>query len=248
MKRYVEGEFNADQMCFLPYDYHIDEDSIARVIEALVNSLDMEKLGFKYAITKETGRKSFDPSDLLKLYLYSYYEGLRSSRKLQKETKRNIEVKWLLNGLQPCFKTIANFRKENLEALMKMFHLFSKLLNDLGLYGKELVAVDGSKFRANNSKKKNYTTGKVKKHIEHYELSAQKYIDLLEENDILESTEQTSFDKEDLQQKIKEIHQKIENLEAIKEQIEVEGQLSMTDQDSRLMSSNNHGSEMAHNV
>ena len=164
MSRYINGE-NRNQLKMMPIslDEMIEEDNPVRVIDELVESLDIKALKFKHAITKETGRKPYNPRHMLKLYIYGYFNGIRSSRKLEKECKRNIEVMWLLDNLTPDDKTISNFRKENKKAITGVFKQFSMLCNELGLYGKEIIAVDGSKFRANNSRRKNYTKNKVKK-------------------------------------------------------------------------------------
>ena len=127
MSRYIRTEFNRNQVGFIPesYDDKIADDNPVRVIDALIDSLDMEKLGFTYATPKKTGRKPYDPKDMCKLYTYGYFEGIRSSRKLEKECHRNVEVMWLLKNLKPDFKTIADFRKDNKQSLTNLFKQFS---------------------------------------------------------------------------------------------------------------------------
>ena len=119
-----------------------------RAIDAIVESMEILALGFKYSETASTGCKPYSPVDMFKLYTYSYFNSIRSSRKIERECSRNIEVMWMINDLAPDFKTIADFRKDNKEAIKKAFSKFSMICDSLGLIGKEIVAVDGSKFRA----------------------------------------------------------------------------------------------------
>lgn len=153
---YVRGEDRC-QITLFPesMEDYVSEDNPVRVIDCFVMSLDMLELGFKYASCAETGRPPYDPRDLLKLYIYGYLNRVRSSRRLEAEASRNIEVIWLLGKLKPDFKTIADFRKDNKEQLKGVFKQFSLLCKEWALYGQEVVAVDGSKFRAGNSKKSN---------------------------------------------------------------------------------------------
>ena len=139
-------------------DDYITEENPVRFMDAFVDSLDMRKLGFKHAELSQTGRPPYDPSDLLKLYIYGYLNRVRSSRFLERECEKNVEVMWLLKKLTPDFKTIADFRKDNRDAIKKVFKEFTYLCKKLDLFGGELVAIDGSKFKAVNSKK-----GAVKK-------------------------------------------------------------------------------------
>ena len=155
MSRYKEG-INRDQgsLELMNFEALIDEENPVRAIDAIVNRFNLTELGFAYGETKDTGRKPYSPSDMLKLYLYGYFNGIRSSRKLKRECSRNIELMWLINRLKPDFKTIADFRRNNQEPLQKVFVQFSLICDELGLLGKEVVAVDGSKFRASNNSNK----------------------------------------------------------------------------------------------
>ena len=227
MARYKKEELNRNQMNIIPesYDDKIAEDNPVRVIDILIDSIDMQELGFTHAQTKKTGRKPYDPKDMCKLYVYGYYEGIRSSRKLERECKRNVEVMWLLKNLTPDFKTIADFRKDNLEPLSNIFKQFSMLCKELGLYGKEIIAVDGSKFRANNSRRKNYTKRKVKKQITHFQESARKYLDILEKGDHAESQETVNLTTEEIQEKIDHAQKRIKELTQLEKQIEEEGEV-----------------------
>lgn len=248
MSRYIEGE-NRNQLNMLPIslDEMIAEDNPVRVIDALVDSLDIKALNLQYATTKKIGRKPYDPKHLLKLYIYGYFNGIRSTRKLERECKRNIEVMWLLDNLKPDDKTISNFRQYNKKAIIEVFKQFSMLCNELGLYGKEIVAIDGSKFKANNSRRKNYTKNKVKKMLKHYEEVANKYIELLNENDHQED-EVTSYSKEEIQEKLKKAKQRIEELTIMAEEIKENGEISITDPDAKHMMANNNGTDISHNV
>lgn len=248
MSRYIEGQ-DRNQLNILPIslDEMISEDNPVRVIDALVDSLDMKALNFKYSVPKVIGRKPYDPKYLLKLYIYGYFNGIRSTRKLEKECKRNVEVMWLLDNLKPDDKTISNFRKDNKKAITEVFKQFSMLCNELGLYGKEVIAVDGSKFRASNSRRKNYTKNKVKKMLSYYEEIARKYIELLNDNDKSEKEEE-KYTKEELTEKLEAAKKRIEELTEMKEEIQENGEISITDPDAKHMSASNNGTDIAHNV
>jgi transposase len=156
--KYKQGEYR-EQLTIEPLclDDYIPQNSICRIIAAFVGSLDLLAMGFKYAETKGNGRPPYNPAAMLMLYIYGYLNRIRSSRRLEAETHRNIEVMWLMEKLQPDDKTICNFRKDNAKALKKVFRQFSLWCNEQELYGKELVAVDGSKFRANANRRSIHT-------------------------------------------------------------------------------------------
>lgn len=248
MSRYIQGE-DRNQLNMLPIslDEMISEDNPVRVIDALVDNLDMKALNFKHAVPKEIGRKPYDPKYLLKLYLYGYFNAIRSTRKLERECKRNIEVMWLLDNLKPDDKTISTFRKDNRKAIAEVFKQFSMICNELGLYGKEIIAIDGSKFRANNSRRKNYTKNKVKKMLAHHEEAAKKYIELLNENDKTDK-EPEGYTKEELTSKLEEAEKKIKEFAELAEEIQQNGEVSITDPDAKHMGVSNHGTDIAHNV
>lgn len=165
---YIQGE-DRNQITLFPeaVDDYITSDNPVRVIEAFVNSLDMQELGFKRAEPGDMGRPSYDPRDLLKLYLYGYLNRIRSSRRLETEAGRNLELFWLLRKLKPDFKTIADFRKDNAKAIKGVFRQFTLLCKQWELYGGQVIAVDGSKFRASNSKRNNYNEKKIKRHLKY---------------------------------------------------------------------------------
>lgn len=165
--RYKQGE-DRNQLTIEPlcFDDYIEPESICRVIAAFVGGLDLSALSFKYAQTKETGRLPYNPAHMLMLYIYGYLNRVRSSRRLEVEARRNIEVMWLIEKLTPDDKTISNFRRDNPKALKHVFRAFSVWCGENGLYGKEMVAVDGTKIRANSSWKSIYTLERPKKRSE----------------------------------------------------------------------------------
>ena len=252
MSGYIEGKINTKQYSLIPmcYDEMISEDNPVRVLEAFVDSLDMKELNFKNSDRKTNlaGRPSYNPKDLLKLYLYGYFNGIRSSRKLARECERNIEVFWLINELKPDFRTISDFRKDNINNMKSVFKEFSILCDSLNLVGKEIVAIDGSKFRANNGRRKNYTKGKLDKQIKYYEENIQKYMDILDKEDGEERDNKINITKEEIQNKIAEAKQRIKELGSVKEEVEKNGEISITDPDARHMKTSNNGTDISHNV
>jgi transposase len=193
MKRYASVG-NREQISLLPMclDNMIAEDNVVRAIDAIVDNIDIPSLGFTHSETAVTGRKPYNPVDMFKLYIYSYFNGIRSSRKIEKECFRNIEVMWIINELKPDFKTISDFRKDNKKQIKLAFSKFSMICDELGLISKEIVAIDGSKFRANNGRTAYYTKNKLDKMLEHYAESAEKYIRLLDACDKQESDNQNT--------------------------------------------------------
>ena len=247
--RYVEGKIDREQTSMLPitFDDMISKENTIRVIEAFVDILNVKTLGFKYSETKAIGRMPYNPKDMLKLYVYGYLNGIRTSRKLERECGRNIELMWVLNRLAPDFKTIADFRKDNKKALIGVFKEFSLFCDEVGLIGKEMVAIDGSKFRACNSRRKNFTKRKIEKMLEHHEQSAKKYMELLEQVDDCE-TEDNKLDKNTIQEKLLRAKKRIEELTELQKEVEEKGEVSLTDPDARHMSVSNNGTDIAHNV
>src|SRR5215510_6277765 len=163
---YIRGT-SRNQITLFPesVEDYISEDNPVRFIDAFVSQLDLNELGFQRAEPNETGRPAYDPGDLLRLYLYGYLNRVRSSRMLERETKVNIEVMWLLGKLTPDFKTVADFRRDNLAALKQVCREFTLLCRKLGLFGGELVAVDGSKFKAVNGRRRNFNAHRLKKAV-----------------------------------------------------------------------------------
>ena len=171
------------QTRFTSLEEPIDKDNPVRFIDAFVDALELEKLDFIVTESKTEGRPAFEPKIFLKLYFYGYLNGIRSSRRLERECVRNIELQWLLAGLVPNYHTIADFRKTNPKALKSTFKLFVLFLRDLDLVAGEVVAIDGTKVRASNSKKNNYSEKKVQRHLEYIEAKTNEYLAELEQND-----------------------------------------------------------------
>ena len=250
MSRYVEGE-DRNQLSFEPLclDDMIAEDNPVRAIEMIVKSMNIPALGFTHSETKETGRKPYSPEDLFKLYSYSYYNGIRSSRKIERECGRNIEVMWLIGELKPDHKTIANFRKDNKAAIKAAFRKFSMLCSELGLISKEVVAVDGSKFRACNGRMRYHSKGKIAEKMRYYSESAEKYMNLLEQCDREDDENPpTHLNRQELQAKLEKIQKRMLALEEISERVDAEGTIYLTDPDARLMRTHNGGGDISHNI
>ena len=243
MNRYKRVE-NRDQLNLIPLciDDMIAPDNEVRALNAIVESMDIQSLGFTHSETASTGRRPYNPVDLFKLYTYSYFNGIRSSRKIERECYRNIEVQWLINGLKPDFKTIADFRKDNKKQIKLVFGKFSVICDELGLIGKEMVAIDGSKFRANNSRMAYHSENKIQKKIEHYNKRAEEYLLLLDNYDTQESTYgATKLSINEIEFKIEDINKRLAELKILKQQVKETGTIYTTDPDSRMMKTNNNG-------
>src|SRR6202140_3252696 len=175
MKRFVEGE-DRNQVTLLPecFDDYVVEDNPVRVIDVFIDELDLTGLGFEGVAPADTGRPAYHPAVLLKIYLYGYLNRLQSSRRLERETQRNIELMWLTGRLSPDFKTIADFRKDNGEAIRAVCRQFIVLCRRLALFGQAVAAIDGSKFKAVNNRDKNFTKAKLKKRMGQVEASSER--------------------------------------------------------------------------
>jgi transposase len=217
-------------------DDYIAEDNPVRFMDAFVDSLDLQELGFERAVPKETGRPPYDPRDLLKLYIYGYLNRIRSSRKLEKEAGRNVEVMWLLRKKTPDFKTIADFRRDNGEPIRGTYREFTLLCRKLDLFGGELVAIDGSKFKAVNSRERNFTKRKLKALTKRIDEKIERYLEELDENDARE-TDSERWTKEELQEKIEGLKKRKGKYEELQQELEESGenQISLTDADARSM-------------
>ena len=180
--QYIQGN-NRHQSYFSTLEDQVTADNSVRLIDAFIDKLDLEKLGFTKMAHKSEGRPPFAPQVLLKLYLYGYLNKIRSSRKLEKECSRNLELQWLLQNLQPNYHTIADFRKLHAQPLQNMFKLYVHFLSEADLLGKTTIAIDGSKFKAVNSKKNNYNQKKIDKHRQFIEDKTAKYLQELDELD-----------------------------------------------------------------
>lgn len=246
---YVEG-ITRNQIILFPekIDDYIREDNPVQFVDAFVDSLVLGVLDFKRAYPQEIGRPPYDPGDMLKLYLWGYLNRIRSSRSLEKESHMNLEVMWLIKKLTPDFKTIADFRKDNKEAIKKVCKEFILLCKRLELFEGELVALDGSKFRAVNCKKGNFNGAKLEKRIREIEEVIEEYFEELEDNDNKEASIE-AVEAEELKAKIQWLKEKGEECQALLKRLIESGeiQISLTDPDSRAMM-NNQRVEVYYNV
>ena len=249
--RYITGQ-DRYQINMMPksLDDYVEEDNPCRVVDAFVNTLDLKSMGFKYAQPKDSGRPPFNPADMLKLYIYGYQNKIRSSRRLQKETIRNVEVMWLLNGLTPDDKTISNFRTDNNKVLKEVFRKFNQLCIELELFGKKTVSIDGSKFKANNSRSNHFNEKSATKQLNRIEKHITEYLNELENNDKKEENEPRF--NEDVVKEALEIlkKQKVKAEDILNTIKENDGKgICTVDEDSALMRlSNGRGYEVCHNV
>src|SRR6202521_2038585 len=184
MKRFIEGE-DRTQVTLLPacLDDYVEAENPVRVVEVFVDGLDLGELGFVGVAPAATGRPAYHPAVLLKLYIYGYLNRLQSSRRLERETQRNVELMWLTGRLRPDFKTIANFRKDNGKAIRGVCSQFVVICQQLGLFSEALVAIDGSKFKAVNNRDRNFTSAKLQRRMEEIESSINRYLAALDTAD-----------------------------------------------------------------
>ncbi|MDG0024540.1 IS1182 family transposase [Trinickia sp. Y13] len=244
MKRFVEGD-DRKQVSLLPecIDDYIGQDDPVRVIDVFVDELELEDLGFNGAIPALTGRPSYNPGVMLKIYIYGYLNRVPSSRRLERECQRNVELMWLTGRLAPDFKTIADFRRDNGAAIRNVCRRFVELCRGLKLLSSDIVAIDGSKFKAVNSRDKNYTTGKIDKRRQQIEESIQRYLDAIETAD---RTNPTGSDVKAvrLYDKIARLRQEMRELARVRKQLQKQPdkRLSKTDSDARSMATSGRGS------
>jgi len=227
------------QLLLLPesVDDYVGPDNPVRFIEAFVDSLDLGTSGFARVRCKATGRPGYNPADLLKLYIYGYLNRVRSSRRLEVETRRNIEVIWLMRRLSPDFKAIADFRRDNRTAFRQVFRAFVVLCRELDLYGREMVAVDGTRIKAVNSRDRNFTKAKLERSLRESDEKLDRYLKQLDIAD------QDDFDRVDpaniknLEAKIAKVRERRVHLESCRSDLaeSTEDQISLTDPDSRAM-------------
>ena len=215
MKRFVEGADRV-QSPLLPecLDDWIDEENPVRAVDAFVDALDLKELGFDGVEPAATGRPAFHPSVLLKLYIYGYLNRVQSSRRLEREAGRNLEVLWLLGRLIPDHKTIADFRKDNGVAVRKVCARFVDLCRQMGLLSVASVAIDGSKFKAVNNRDRNFTRGKVERRRAQLEESVARYLSQLDTADLQEPTEALAAKTKHLKEKLAKLDSEMQRLEA----------------------------------
>jgi transposase len=255
---YIAGEHRTQSILFPDLlDNYVSQENPVRVIDVYVDSLDLKGLNFIIS-TAQTGRPPYNPKDLLKLYIYGYLNKIRSSRRLEQETNRNLELMWLLKKLSPDHKTIANFRHNNPQALKNVFKDFVRLCIKLDLYGKELVAIDGSKFKAVNSKNNNITKNKLAEHIAQLDAKIDeinKEMDNADQKETATEKEKTSQKTTQetrtiLNQHLAELHKQKTIYQNYAKELKQTGesQKSLTDPDSRLMKQANGSSDVCYNI
>ena len=240
MSRFIEGE-NRHQSTLLPelLDDYIAENNSVRVIEAFIDELDLFDLGFSGVAPHATGRPSYHPSTLLKIYLYGYLNRIQSSRRLERETQRNVELMWLTARLAPDFKTIADFRKDNGSAIKSVCREFVMICRKINLFSESMIAIDGSKFKAVNNRDKNFTRAKIKRCIEAIDKSLNRYFAQLDSLDRQEApVEQARVQHIDKQ--IAALKQQMHDAKAMEAKVLAapDKQISLTDPDARAMATN----------
>src|SRR5229473_2149465 len=243
MHRFIDGE-DRMQQALLPHclEDYVGEENPVRVIEVFVEELGLAALGFSGMTPAATGRPAYHPSTLLKIYLYGYLYRLQSSRRLEREALRNIELMWLVGRLAPDFKTIADFRKDNGAAIRAVCRRFVELCRQLGLFTRAVIAIDGSKFKAVNNRDKNYTVAKVTGRMEQVDASIARYLRALhqadrEEGDVAEAKSGR------LKEKIAGLRRQMQALKAMQQMVQdaPDQQVSLTDPDARSMATSGKG-------
>ena len=243
MKRFVEGD-SRTQSFLLPEaleDYVTDTNPV-RVVDVFVDELDLRKLGFEGVEPASTGRPSYHPAVMLKIYIYGYLNRIQSSRRLEREAQRNVELMWLTGRLAPDFKTIARFRKDNGKAIRSVCRQFVMLCQRLDLFSEALVAIDGSKFKAVNHRDRNFTSAKLERRMRDIELSIARYLEALDTADRQEPAIAKAR-TERLQDKIAALKEQMRSLKDIEVQLKAapDGQISLTDPDARSMKTRGTG-------
>ena len=235
----------------------VGEKAMVRVIDRFVEVSDLQELGFTNTRPAHTGRPAYPPKSLTKLLLYGYNDNLRSSRKLERETYRNIEVMWLMSSLKPDHKTISDFRKNNIRPLQKLFRKFVQFCNQWGLIGGELVAFDGSKFKASNNKKNNFSRKKIEARMAVIDEKINNYLAELDAQDKQDNEEAANTETAIPPEKVAEMQAELQELQSRKEKYGKykeyldetgENELSTIDPDARLMGNNRGGVEVSYNV
>jgi len=250
MTRFVQGDHRA-QAALLPalLDDYVGYDNPVRIVDAFVDQLDLRGLGFPGVDPEATGRPSYHPAVLLKLYIYGYLNRIQSSRRLERETQRNIELMWLLGRLSPDFKTIADFRRDNGTGIRKVCRQFVVLCRELNLFTQAVVAIDGSKFKAVNAHDRNFTRGKLEKRMQEIDRCIERYLSEMETAD-RQPSEVAEARTTRLKQKMATLKARLDKLKHIQVQLEQEpaGQISLTDPDARAMATSTSRGLVGYNV
>ena len=245
MKRYIEGVDRGQSTLFPErLDDWIDENNPVRVVDIFVDELDIGDLGFRRNIPEATGRPGYHPSVLLKLYIYGYLNQVQSSRRLEREAGRNIEVMWLTGRLAPDHKTIADFRKDNGRAIRNVCSQFVSLCRQLNLFADASVAIDGSKFKAVNNRDRNFTQAKMKRRMAQIEESVDRYLHQLDSADRQQRSPSREARAVRLNEKIAKLRQEMQRLEKleVRRLSSPDQQISLTDPDARSMATSGRGS------
>lgn len=236
------------QLLAASLDEAVSEDHFVRVIDAFIDGLALRKLGFERVAAAETGRPGYHPAALLKLYVYGYSSQMRSSRRLEKEAARNIEVQWLIDRLTPCFKTIADFRRDYPEAIVEVCREFTQFCKDLSLVGGEVVAIDGTKVEAVASHKKAFTADQVKKRAAALDKKIKGYLEAMDEADREES--ETELDRDAVKAALAKLKARRSEVQEQQDVLVQEGvsQRVLGERDARLMKTSRHGYQIAYNA
>jgi transposase len=247
MKRFIEGE-DRRQITLFPerLEDYVGDDNPVRVVDAFVDQLDLFDLGFRRVDPSDTGRLGYHPSVLLKLHIYGYLNRVQSSRRLEREAERNVEVMWLIGQLVPDHKTIAEFRKDNGRGIRKVCVQFVTLCRQFGLLAGASVAIDGSKFKAVNTRDRNFTKGKMKRRMAQIEDSVARYLSQLGSADRQEPSLGRTTKIEHLNDKVAKLKQEMVRLAELEQEMlsRPEQQISETDPDARSMATSGRGSGM----
>ena len=250
MKRFIEGE-NRFQSTLFPesLEDYIAKDNSIRIVDAFIDTLNLKQLGFEGAEPSATGRPAYQPATMLKIYVYGYLNRIQSSRRLERESHRNVELIWLTGRLMPDFKTIADFRRDNRQAIRRVCMEFVGVCRELKLFSATLVAIDGSKFKAVNSRDKNFTKKSVKRRLQRTQANIDRYLAKLDAVD-KEEPEIREVTAQELQQKIASMQAKMEQLQGVEAEVEAhpDKQVSLTDPDARSMMKAGGGSSVGYNV
>lgn len=243
MKRFIEQE-DRTQITLLPacLEDYVAEDNPVRVVEVFVDQLDLEALGFDGTVPAMTGRPSYHPAVLLKIYIYGYLNRVQSSRRLERETQRNVELMWLSGRLTPDFKTIADFRRDNGKAIRQVCRQFIELCRKLDLFSQSIVAIDGSKFKAVNNRDRNFTSAKLRARMEQVEQSIERYLAAMDTADRTQP-DVAEAKTSRLKEKIAKLKQQMQDLKAMEQRLREapDGQVSLTDPDARSMATSGRG-------